>query len=157
MRPGTHTGLHGDLACRRLLTSSVGSSRGTGQATGYGGKGSDQPVMVQSRCTAPGGRAEVGKQRPGHNFSPEGWGASATECPWRLHTQPLEAAAAAARGPAWGTSWDLPLWPRSRHGSDGVVPLGGSVLSCAPGALRAGGAGGEAGLATPDAQAREWR
>lgn len=87
--PGTPTGIHGDLSCKRLLTSSVGSSRGTGQATGYGGKGSDQPVMVQSRCTAPGRRAEVGKQRPGHTFSREGWGASATECPLRRQQEVL--------------------------------------------------------------------
>jgi hypothetical protein len=36
----------------------VNSSKGTGQATGYGGKGLDQPVMVQSLFTNPRGKEE---------------------------------------------------------------------------------------------------
>ena len=41
-----------------MALSLVNSSKGTGQATGYGGKGLDQPVMVQSLFTNPRGKEE---------------------------------------------------------------------------------------------------
>lgn len=103
---------------------------GTGQATGYGGKGSDQPVMVQSRCTAPGRQPEEGKQRSGHGGS--------SPLP-RRHGEPGVTLAGGTDGPpaggreeafsprtglqvqpAWDTLWGLSLWPRSGHLLNGI-------------------------------------